>query len=739
MKTLEKYISQFTGDLFPAFYKEEGPNFIAFVQAYYEWLETNDQALYEARRLPEYRDIDQTLDDFIVFFKTKYLNDIQFTTASNKELFIKNSLDFYRSKGTPRAVELFFKLIHGIQADVYYPGDDLFRLSDNDYRTITYLELSHSVNNVQFVGKTVTGASSGATAYAEKLIRKKVNTYFVDVLYLSNLEGNFSTGESISSSGVVHFPKILGSATTLDVVDGGSDFEVGEDVYLTSGSGRLGKARVSEIESSEGSVSFAISDGGFGYSVSPTILISDTVVQGDDTINFDQFETVTQYLANVEFDSANNNFAVGDIIDGYDANGVLILEGTVLSVNQVNGSESGDLIVNFEETSNVIAFDANDAITIEGNTTFANVTLVTDVSATGNVIASNSTNYFGMINVENTFVRNGLVIGDTSGAQTSLLTVDTGSGASFTVADITNDYTFEYSTTVISDFSAIVIDSVTYGLPGDPNANLTSNTIGAAINTTSMSIGTISEINVSNPGTDYVLDPIILIYQPEVSQYEQRDYTLTYTDVNGNFGLNEKIIGGNTAAIGQILEINQNAKTLKVRRLSIAESFVPTEEIAGDSTGTTAIIDAVSRNFSDPEAGNNAVIAASSLSVEGKIKTLDVVSSGYGYVDGESVTFEGVTDDTKTGSATLSLGQQGIGEGYYKNRKGFLSEDKYLHDNDFYQEYSYQVLTGLPFETYRDTLKKVLHVAGTKQFGGFVSTTEVDTEFTFAETSTEIV
>jgi hypothetical protein len=38
--SVEKYISNFVESQFPVFYQEEGPNFILFMKAYYEWMET---------------------------------------------------------------------------------------------------------------------------------------------------------------------------------------------------------------------------------------------------------------------------------------------------------------------------------------------------------------------------------------------------------------------------------------------------------------------------------------------------------------------------------------------------------------------------------------------------------------------------------------------------------------------------------------------------------------------------
>ena len=74
MKKIEAIISPFVENQFPSFYQEEGPQFIAFAKAYFEWMETANNVLYQARKLPDYRDIDTTVDEFVVQFKEKYLN-----------------------------------------------------------------------------------------------------------------------------------------------------------------------------------------------------------------------------------------------------------------------------------------------------------------------------------------------------------------------------------------------------------------------------------------------------------------------------------------------------------------------------------------------------------------------------------------------------------------------------------------------------------------------------------------
>jgi len=267
MKELEKYISPFTERLFPEFYREEGQMFISFVKAYYEWLESENQIYYHARRLPDYRDIDKVIEDFIVFFKQKYLSNIQFTTASNKQLFIKNSLDFYRSKGTPRAIDLFFKLIHGLEAQVYYPSDDLFRLSDNEWVDVQYLEVVESPTNIQMVGEIIRGNKTGAEAYVERLVKVKKDTRFISVLYLANVtETNFKTGEQVSTlfKDTNVTTKIVGSLSKFSINRSDSGFELGETTYVEDGAGKKGIGRITDVTSYVGVIDFELLDGGWG-------------------------------------------------------------------------------------------------------------------------------------------------------------------------------------------------------------------------------------------------------------------------------------------------------------------------------------------------------------------------------------------------------------------------------------------------------------------------------------------
>lgn len=358
MKQFEKLISPFVESQFPSFYREEGSQFIAFVKAYYEWLESTNNPLWYARRLTDLRDIDTTLDEFIVYFKEKYLKNIQFDTATNKQLLIKNSLELYRSKGTERSIDLFFKLVYGTNAEVEYPGEKILRVSDGIWERPEYLEINYSKFNVDYVGKQIIGSLSGATAFVERYIRRRAGYGYVNLLYISGRKGNFQKGEviGINVNGLPTYDStkrasLIGSVDQVLIQDNGRNFKIG-DIVSFSGSlrGTGGLARVTSVSEATGIVDFIFIDGGWGYTLNANAIVSEKVLNLSNVIptstsnlTFKLFETIVQPVVNANFISATSNVVAGDIVYSYHANNTISSSGVVLSSNQVGAN--GDITI----------------------------------------------------------------------------------------------------------------------------------------------------------------------------------------------------------------------------------------------------------------------------------------------------------------------------------------------------------------------------------------------------------
>lgn len=351
MADIEEKISPLIENQFPEFYRTDGPNFVAFVKAYYEWIEQNHQLLeledstnfnvgdtiqqanstgsivaklpngdilvrvngldtfkcynvcseliivtsssggntyirrggtarrlgplFMSRNLLNIRDIDTTMELFIVNFKEKYLKNIEFDVQTNKQLLIKHSLDLFRAKGTERATDLFFRLVYGVAAKVNYPGEQVFKLSEGTWFKPYYLEITPSDITVQLVGKQITGVTSRATAFVEKYIKRKIKDGFVYMLYLSNVRGEFINDELLRSDIIyLNSPKVVGSLSKVEVITGSSDFRPGDVVSFNSTKGDYGFARVESVSDTTGVVDFIFVDGGYGYTISSNSALS---------------------------------------------------------------------------------------------------------------------------------------------------------------------------------------------------------------------------------------------------------------------------------------------------------------------------------------------------------------------------------------------------------------------------------------------------------------------------------
>jgi hypothetical protein len=158
-----------------------------------------------------------------------------------------------------------------------------------------------------------------------------------------------------------------------------------------------------------------------------------------------------------------------------------------------------------------------------------------------------------------------------------------------------------------------------------------------------------------------------------------------------------------------------------LKRLQFNNQFDTSNGLIGSSSGATANIDSISTINNVLQIGLNANVVANVQTATGSVTSLEVVDSGFGYLAGEDGTFTS-NDGLRSGLAKIHLGKKGVSEGFYKNKKGFLSDTKKVFDGEYYQEYSYEVRTSITADKYKEMLKKVLHFAGTKQFSAVVLT-----------------
>jgi hypothetical protein len=731
MELIEKTISNLVQSQFPEFYNEDGPIFMLFVQKYYEWLEQPGNVLYNSRRIYEYRDIDETTDDFLVFFKETYLKNIQLGTSQNIRQLIKHSLDLYRSKGTERGLTLLFQAAFGVTPKVYYPGDDIFKLSDGHWVIPTYLEVAISPNNVNFLNKQIQGTLSGATAFVDSVVRQS-GRKISDILYISSLEGNFMTGEQITLalnySDTDQRTTIIGSLNDINIDQNGigQGFAVGDVIdNIQSDNGFGAKVRVSKIGTSTGLVNFQLVDGGYGYSNNLILIVSENVLTLENVSTPPViFETISQNLATFPYVNANGSFQKDNTLTAYYGNGSVKATARVLEIDAVNSS-SGNLFIQ------VLSGNINtNTIYSDSNAVVANLNLITGfVSqvATGNITAveiiSPNTYKVGVINQSNQFFVNVAFTTSNTNANGLMTIISTGSGANLSISN-NMLYTEQVSinTDLLAPYANVLLNATSYGFPGNATANL-STPFNQYLSYSNVTFGKISAITSVSTGSNYNDKPYITLYDPLSSALNQRDYVINYANATAAFAVGELVTQNTTNARALVTAVDKIGNILHLQNLRVSpdNDFITTVDanslIVGLSSGATANATVVSPDTSTNPEGNNAIITVKLNTANGSIVGLQVIDSGFGYQQGEDLTI--YLGNNVVGTATAVLEKQGSGTGYYLKKGGFLSDSKKLFDGYYYQNFSYDIISSLPLSKYSELLKKVVHQAGKIFFGTY--------------------
>ena len=276
-------ISNLIEQQFPDFVRDEGPNLVAFLKAYYEWTEQANNVIEVGKNLLNYQDLDSTYDKYFEYFEREIMQDIPKSVLANKTLLAKHIRELYRSRGSEQSFKLLFRILYNEEIDLYYPVDDILRASDGRWVKETSVRVSKprsgDINTLK--GKTVVGASSGATGKVERVIGSFSAGVIIDELYLSSVVGTFVDAERISiqnGDGTVYatITNISGPLREVNIktLQGGAQHVPGDRVSFTSASGVLANGYVGSTSGDFGAIGWRIIKGGEGYIANSEIVIS---------------------------------------------------------------------------------------------------------------------------------------------------------------------------------------------------------------------------------------------------------------------------------------------------------------------------------------------------------------------------------------------------------------------------------------------------------------------------------
>lgn len=266
-------ISKLVQNQFPDFYKEDGENFLAFIEAYYEYLEQTGKLTDGIKNLQDYRDIDTTLADYLEYFRRDLLPSVPENVLADKRKLVKQVRSFNTTRGTLSSYKLLFRLIYGEDVEVNYPADQILKVSDGDFRIDRYLVSDFDQNTYDFIGKTIRGAESQAEALVEDIVTRIVKGRRIMQILVSNIKGTFNHMEPVrlktDTSATGHAPIAECGIADLTIVSPGGEYSVGDKLDLISSQvGQFAKVVVTNVIDLGGTLTFSLVDGGSGYTAS---------------------------------------------------------------------------------------------------------------------------------------------------------------------------------------------------------------------------------------------------------------------------------------------------------------------------------------------------------------------------------------------------------------------------------------------------------------------------------------
>ena len=656
---IEKHISPFIASQFPSFYEEEGQNFIAFVKAYYEWAEQQDNFINMSRSIYEIKDIDSTSESFIKYFKNKYILSLPESIIADKKLLVKHILELYRSKGTQRAYELLFRLFFNEEISLYIPSDFLFKPSEALWYVPYYIEVSDHPLLPELVGKKIYSKKEGF-ATVENYFVKIVNNKTINVLTLSGLEGNFNFNEQVYCDDFPEItpenaPIIFGLLSSISITNGGSNFKIGDLLNINAG-GEGGIARVAATKEENGKVDFTLVDGGHGFSVNAIVSVTGGYGTGasfqvggitdkqvyrivsDKLSNYNQ-TAVEDSAAGIRFSisSPSGTYIVGEKVKG-SANTRL------LDVQQLySAAANGESFSNtFLGISDLVAYKVDgNSISITGTDTNLNNANL----AIGVILISNTSSALIKIKRANAKIQNvanGIVV--TANTSEILLNQIQGNFIPGSVVKGTQfGDQYSYTATLISQ-TRLTNWMFPYATGIGYRSNLDT-PIDKLLTIRNFEVGTITYLKNVNPGKGYSDNPTVSIIEPDI--YDLR----INNGRNGYFGY-------------------------------------------------------------------DAIVSSKASSAKGVVTALEVVDSGYGYNQNETLYLSNPNNSVVVSGVSV-VDNNGKGMGYWKNNKSFTSDTINIQDSYYYQSFSYEIVASRMMNTYEKYVKELIHPSGMKMFGKY--------------------
>jgi len=392
-------------------------NFVAFLQAYYEWMEQNNNVLDYTKNILNYQDIDKTTDQFLQYFVNDFLPYFPQETLVDQRKLVKFARELYKTKGTIGSYQFLFRVLYDSDFDVFYTKDAVLKASAGLWYVAKSLRLSGAderflnINNYRIFGETTKSIAT---------IENSVESGTKIEVFISNIERLFQSGEyvrvvdnqnqDVIINGSNLRAKIVGqiSQINIDPNNRGSFYQTGYPVVVYGGlnsSLGVGASATVGATTAGGVQSVSVISGGFGYRADPNTVVSFSNLNSGSKTPIAKVGSLTPYLLplitiNNGGAGYQNNDPIYTIVNSNPYNFAYVSSvdstGKILQIGYNSGVTSNSVLgvsANVNST-NTLAYGANVSIANSAGSAVANVTFaVTNAIGFANNVSIGNTTY----------------------------------------------------------------------------------------------------------------------------------------------------------------------------------------------------------------------------------------------------------------------------------------------------------------------------------------------------------
>jgi len=120
-------------EVLPDHFKQDYPQFITFLEKYYEWNTSEESPAELVQHLFETKDIVETDETLLSFLEDELLlGESYFQGFADKRGAAKIAGNLYKTKGSELSIQQFFRSFFGEDPDVEYTNEKIFKLNNSE-------------------------------------------------------------------------------------------------------------------------------------------------------------------------------------------------------------------------------------------------------------------------------------------------------------------------------------------------------------------------------------------------------------------------------------------------------------------------------------------------------------------------------------------------------------------------------------------------------------------------------